>query len=112
MNYYIQPPIYYKNLPKPALKFFYRALARWADQEYEKALQDAVNRRDYWLHRTLTREWSGMRVLATHPEFHGFCGQLYADGKIWNDLGKHFRDFYCRAMELYEGLRDTKLVPQ
>lgn len=106
MNYYITPPVYYPNAPRIVRKFFYRALMRWADKEYTTAL---IHARDYRLNRILSSEWSGMRVLSTHPDFHWFCGQLYQDTKLWNSLGKDVRDFFCRALEWYEGLRDTKV---
>lgn len=109
MNYYITPPVYYPNAPRIVRKFFYRALMKWADREHLTAFNLAIKSGDYKLSRILSREWSGMRVLATHPHFHWFCGQLYQDPKTWNSLGKDVRDFFCRALELYEGLRDTKV---
>jgi len=106
MNYYINPPTYYPNAPRIVRKFFYRALVRWADKEYQTAFDESIKSREYTLSRILSREWSGMRVLTTHPQFHWFCGQLYTDEKTWNELGKSVRDFFCRALNLYEGLRD------
>jgi len=109
MNYYITPPIYYPNAPKIVRRFFYSALIRWADREHLTAYNKAIQDGDFRLARILSREWSGMRVLSTHPMFHWFCGQIYNDIKTWNQLPKEYRDFFCRALNLYEGLRETKV---
>lgn len=105
MNYYISPPIYYKDQPIFTRKYFFKSLVRWADHEYVAALTRA---RDFRLNRILSSEWSGMRVLSQMEGFHFLCAQLAADIYTWEHLDKNTRKFICKALELYEGLRETR----
>lgn len=106
MNYYITPPTYYKDQPVFTRRFYFKALVRWADQEYNAAL---IHARDYRLNRILSSEWSGMRLLSQMEGFHFLCAQLAVDTYTWEHLDHNTRKFICKALEWYEGMRETKV---
>ena len=114
MNYYITPPQIRTYSPFFKYKAVTKALAlvEWADKEYQTALNVAIEKERWGTVKVLAGEWSGMRVLSQLPDFHWFCALFVQDIDLWNKLDRKTRKFITKALEWYEGLRDTKLVPQ
>ena len=106
MRYYLEPP-QVTSLPPFMYKshsvFIFTSLIKWADAEYKKALDCAVNCQDWKTVRILSKDWSGMRILSQMDGFRWICAQL--DEKSWNKLDYKTRKFIRRAYELYELLR-------
>lgn len=109
MNYYSNPP----HLRTYSPFFKYRAVQKaiemveWADIEYKTALDTAIERQRWGTVKVLAGEWSGMRVLSQLEDFHWFCAMMAQDSDTWNKLDRKTRKFICKAMEWYEGMRDT-----
>ena len=107
MNYYINPPTYYTDQPIVTRKFFFKSLVRWADMEYQTALDTAIEKSRWGTVKAMANEWSGMRVLSQMEGFHFLCAQLAADTYTWAHLDRKTRVFICKALEWYEGMRET-----
>jgi len=111
MNYYITPPTIRTYSPF----FKYRAIqnakaiVEWADNEYQHALNIAIERQRWGTVKILAGEWSGMRVLSQLDDFHWFCAMLAQDIELWNKLDRKTRKFIVKALEWYEGTRNTQV---
>lgn len=111
MNYYCTPP----QLRTYSPFFKYRAVDKakamvsWADREYQTALNVAIDKQRWGTVKILAGEWSGMRVLSQLDDFHWFCAQLRLHSDVWNLLDRKTRKFIVKALEWYEGMRETKV---
>jgi len=110
MNYYTTPPqltSHYSFMFKSTLVHKAERMVEWADREYQTALNTAIEHNRWKSVKIMADEWSGMRVLSQLDGFHSFCAQLALDIDAWNKLSRKTRKFITKAMELYEGLRET-----
>ena len=111
MNYYYQPPTLRTYTPFFKYRAVQNALAlvEWADKEYTTALNTAIDNQRWGTVKILAGEWSGMRVLSQLPDFHWFCALLAQNEDVWNKLDRKTRKFIVKALEWYEGMRETKV---
>ena len=111
MMYYTTPPQLrtYSTFFKSTAVRKAVAMVEWADREYQTALDIAISKSRWHSVKVMSSEWSGMRVLSCLEDFHWFCGMLSQDEETWNKLDRKTRKFICKSLELYEGLRETKV---
>lgn len=106
MNYFIAPPPVTK-LPKFLYKYYpqqiFGSLMKWADNEYNRALDYAIKHNDYRMAKALYQEWSGMRILSEMDGFRYICAQLDEDSH--RKLDRKTRKFIRKSYEMYELLR-------
>lgn len=86
-----------------------QAMVEWADREYQTALETAIEKNRWGTVKVLAGEWSGMRVLSQLQDFHWFCAMLAQDEVSWSKLDYKTRKFICKALEWYEGMRETRV---
>ena len=110
-SYYITPP----QIRTYSIFFKYRAIenakkmVEWSDMEYQHALNVAIDKQRWGTVKVLAGEWSGMRVLSQLEDFHWFCAMIAQDIDLWNKLDRKTRKFITKALEWYEGVRETKV---
>ena len=107
-QYYTPPPtsnpdFIYRIYPNSIVRDV-RKLIEWSQKEYNDALRCFARRGEFNTVRSLTQNYSPMRLLAEMRGFRKMVAFLVADPRLYNSLTGRERVFVRRAYEIYETL--------
>lgn len=103
------PDFIYRRYPNSIVTDAEKMIA-WAKREYNDALRMFAKRGQFDTVRSLSQNYSPMRLLAEAQGFRKMVAFLVQDADVWNQLSGRDRVFIRRAWEIYEMLRKSSLA--